>query len=255
MHRSSPARAATPLASLLLALSAAVALGADAPWATATTRTAAPLGPRVAAVEGLTTTSDVPAAPTAPLAFLARAEFPKDLLGWRPVSPPVTTTELAAPAAPKPAAPKPTQKATAAAPKVVWWKQYRGTNHVWMPSLGINRPVYGYACGRTSKLANVVYRWGCGGTNNTYLMGHAYGVFKALHDAYYNGKLRKGMAVVYANANGKVRLYRVKTWRVVDPYQVSWAIADQSVPSMTLQTCIGKNWSLRLLVRLVVADR
>jgi sortase (surface protein transpeptidase) len=39
--------------------------------------------------------------------------------------------------------------------------------------------------------------------------------------------------------------------RVVTPDQVDWAIAAQSIPSMTLQTCVGANSDHRLLVRLV----
>ena len=51
---------------------------------------------------------------------------------------------------------------------------------------------------------NRVYRWGCAGRNNIYLFGHAYSVFKPLHDAYVRGRLRKGMKLYYANGDGKV---------------------------------------------------
>jgi hypothetical protein len=134
-----------------------------------------------------------------------------------------------------------------AAPK----PSYVGRNHVWMPSLGISRSVYSFPCSRGEDPDNLVYRWGCAGQNNVYLLGHAWGVFKALHDAYYNGKLRVGMVVYYADSNGRVRRYRVTTWRVVRPDQAAWAIADQPVPSMTLQTCLGANSEYRLNVRLV----
>jgi sortase (surface protein transpeptidase) len=128
---------------------------------------------------------------------------------------------------------------------------YRGRNHVWIPSLGVNRSVSFYSCSRSTPLANVVYRWGCAGSNNVYLMGHAHSVFRALHNAYYNGRLRKGMEVIYADGNGRVTRYRVSFWKVVSPVGQSWAFASQSRPSLTLQTCVGKNSQYRLVVRLV----
>jgi hypothetical protein len=129
---------------------------------------------------------------------------------------------------------------------------YRGTNHVWIPSLGINRDVSWYACSRNTALAHVVYRWGCAGSNNVYLMGHASSVFKPLHDAYVSGRLRKGMQVVYADGNGRTRTYAVSFWKVVAPDgDVGWAYAAQSRPSLTLQTCVGANSAYRLVVRLV----
>ena len=77
-------------------------------------------------------------------------------------------------------------------------------------------------------------------------------MFKALHDAYYNGRLRKGMKVIYADGSSKVHTYSVIWWKVVAPTTAaSWAWAAQSVPSMTLQTCLGSNSQYRLMVRLV----
>jgi len=131
---------------------------------------------------------------------------------------------------------------------------YRGTNHFWMPSLGMSYGVHTYACSRSSALANVIYRWGCAGDNNVYIMGHAWGVMDNLHDAYVRGTLRRGMVAVYANGNGKVTRYAITEWRVVDPSNSGWAIASQSRPSMTLQTCVGKNGSKRLVVRLVAVS-
>jgi hypothetical protein len=129
---------------------------------------------------------------------------------------------------------------------------YHGTNHVWIPSLGISRSVSWFSCSRTTDPANYVYRWGCAGANNVYLLGHAWGVFKPLHDAYYNGRLRKGMKVIYADGSSKVHTYSVIWWKVVAPTTAaSWAWAAQSVPSMTLQTCLGSNSQYRLMVRLV----
>jgi sortase (surface protein transpeptidase) len=129
---------------------------------------------------------------------------------------------------------------------------YRGRNHLWIPALGINRSVAAFPCSRSQAPGNYVYRWGCAGTNNVYLMGHAYSVFKPLHDAYVSGRLRKGMKVIYADGNGRVRTYAVAWWKVTKPTtSASWAWAAQSRPSMTLQTCVGKNGALRLMVRLV----
>ena len=65
---------------------------------------------------------------------------------------------------------------------------YRGRNHVWMPAIGIDRSVSGYACSNQSYPGNRVYRWGCAGANNVYLFGHAHSVFKPLHDAYVRGR-------------------------------------------------------------------
>jgi sortase family protein len=143
-------------------------------------------------------------------------------------------------AAPKAAAPKPVAKPT-----------YSGTNRFWIPSLGMNYRVYWFSCTRSRDPDNVIYRWGCAGHNNVYILGHAYGVMKPLHDLYVRGGLRKGMVAIYADGAGHVHWYRVTAWQVVDPSKVTWAIASQPTPSMTLQTCVGKYSQLRLNVRLV----
>jgi hypothetical protein len=74
---------------------------------------------------------------------------------------------------------------------------------------------------------------------------------KPLHDLYVAGRLRKGMVAIYADGGGRVHWFRVTEWRVVDPVESAWAIADQPVPSMTLQTCVGRDGRYRLNVRLV----
>jgi hypothetical protein len=124
-------------------------------------------------------------------------------------------------------------------------------NHLWIPSLGISRTYAWYACGRQTPLANIVYRWGCAGRNNVYLMGHAWGVFKALHDAYLNGTLRKGIVAYWADSLGRIHRFRVTAWQVVAPWVTSWATASQPTLSMTLQTCMGGRSQYRLDVRLV----
>jgi len=129
---------------------------------------------------------------------------------------------------------------------------YKGRNHVWIPALGINRSVHSFPCSRSRPPDNYVYRWGCAGRNNVYLMGHAYSVFKPLHDAYVGGRLKQGMRAYYADSSGRVHVYKVKWWKLTRPTTAaSWAWASQSVPSMTLQTCVGKNSEYRLMVRLV----
>ncbi len=157
-------------------------------------------------------------------------------------NPAVAPKPAKAPAAKAPAAKAPAAKAPAS---------YRGKNHVWIPALGVNRSVSFYACSRSTALANVVYRWGCAGSNNVYLMGHAHSVFRSLHNAYVNGRLRKGMEVIYADSSGRVTRYKVSFWKVVSPVGAGWAFASQSRPSLTLQTCVGKNSQYRLVVRLV----
>jgi hypothetical protein len=128
---------------------------------------------------------------------------------------------------------------------------YTGRNHMWIPELGISRPVHLFPCTRKREPDNLMYRWGCAGSNNVYLLGHAYGVMKPLHDAYNAGRLRVGMLALYADGGGRIRVYAVTEWRVVDPVDSAWAIASQPVRSMTLQTCVGPNGVLRLNVRLI----
>ncbi len=131
---------------------------------------------------------------------------------------------------------------------------FSGRNKVWIPSLGIRKSVSGFACSSNAYPGNRVYRWGCAGSNNIYLFGHAHSVFKPLHDAYVRGRLSKGMKVHYADANGRVSTYKVAWWKVVRPDKGEFAYASQSRPSMTLQTCVGAKSQYRLVVRLVKAS-
>jgi hypothetical protein len=127
----------------------------------------------------------------------------------------------------------------------------RGKNRMWFPALGINRSVSFFSCSNNSYPGNVVYRWGCAGRNNVYLFGHAHSVFRPLHDAYVNGRLKKGMKVMYADAKGKVRTYKLIWWKVTTPTKGGFAFAGQSRPSLTLQTCVGAKSQYRLIVRFV----
>lgn len=128
---------------------------------------------------------------------------------------------------------------------------YTGRNHVWVPALKISRSISLFPCDRVRPPDNLVYRWGCAGADNLYLMGHAYSVFKPLHDAYVAGRLEVGMKAWHADAKGQVRVYAVQWWKVTLPTDASWAWAAQSTRSMTLQTCVGSDSQYRLVVRLV----
>ncbi len=131
---------------------------------------------------------------------------------------------------------------------------YQGRNHVWIPALGIDRSVAGFACSSSFYPGDRVYRWGCAGARNVYLFGHAHSVFKPLHDAYVRGRLAKDMRVIYADGDGRTGTYAVSWWKVTTPDDGVWAYAAQSTPSLTLQTCVGAQSQFRLIVRLTKVD-
>jgi len=183
-------------------------------------------------VDGLGSASTL----TTLVAPIARAPVRAPKPGFKAVTKPAAHAKPVAPA--KPAGPSA--------------GSFHGRNHVWIPSLGINRSLQWFSCSRTRPPDAGVYRWGCAGSNNVYLLSHAWSTFKPLHDAYVGGRLRKGMKVWYADASGKVRQYSVIWWKVTLPTTAaSWAWAAQSKPSMTLQTCVGAKSQYRLMVRLV----
>jgi sortase (surface protein transpeptidase) len=153
-------------------------------------------------------------------------------------------------ARPKVPEPKATAVAKASKATPTGSASYKGRNHVWIPALGVSRSVSWYACSSASYPGNRVYRWGCAGSNNVYLFGHAHSVFKPLHDAYVRGRLAKGMKLYYADQVGKVATYAVSWWKLTTPDKGDWAYAAQSSPSLTLQTCVGKQSQYRLIVRL-----
>ncbi len=237
-------RIAVTLIATVMTLGSAASVGAIGSYATST-------GPRLTATAadaaigaGARTTGDLAPIADSP-ALLSFDSVPATPLPARPQRAP----ELTAQRAPTtPAAPPVRRTVT-----VVRAATYVGTNHMWMPALGINRSVYVYACTRSTVLSNVVYRWGCAGRNNIYLMGHAWGVFKPLHDAYVQGRLRIGMEAIYADGAGRIHRYRITTWRVVLPTDISW-IGDMSRPTMILQTCVGATSTYRLNVKLVAVS-
>ena len=128
---------------------------------------------------------------------------------------------------------------------------FSGRNRFWIPSLGIDYRVHLFECTRKREPDHYMYRWGCAGRKNVYILGHASSVMRPLHELFDRGGLEVGMLALYAGDDGVVRAFRVTEWRVVDPVDSHWAIAHQTVPSMTLQTCVGKNGVDRLNVRLV----
>ena len=160
------------------------------------------------------------------------------------------TTPIAGPARPSPANVA-QQKPVAVPSSAPAASRFTGSDRFWIPSLGMSYRVHLFECSRNRPPDNFIYRWGCAGRNNVYILGHAATVMRPLHDLYVSGGLRKGMMAVYADGAGRIHKFRVTTWRVVDPVESAWAIADQPVSSMTLQTCVGPQGRLRLNVRLV----
>jgi hypothetical protein len=136
---------------------------------------------------------------------------------------------------------------------------YQGTTHFWYPALGISTNWRGYGCeygGNPNGLGAGVYRWGCVGGKNVYLMSHAWSTFAAIRRGYHSGRMDVGQHVWYADGGGDVSEYRVKWIRHVDTDYFmrtfgNWAAESSSSPIMTLQTCDGSNNQFRIIVRLV----
>ena len=127
-------------------------------------------------------------------------------------------------------------------------------NSLVISALGINASIRTLpTCG--GLISNYVYRWTCAGHNNLYLLGHAYGIFKPVHDGYHAGKLKAGMIALYVDSKGKVHRYRL-AW-VQDLPLATWGKgatwAATSGPVITLQTCDGATDAYRIIVRFVPA--
>jgi hypothetical protein len=251
---------------VLLALLVVAAIGAGPVIALSTTTSTTHVTTAGPAVQGSTDVAGAPRSAAAQAALLAgnsselleAGSVPRDLTSPASLVEPAVAkanqerAQRAAHAAAKRAATHHASTTRTVSRSTSTAYHYSGANHVWIPSLGISRAVYWFPCSRTTDPGMVVYRWGCAGTNNVYLMAHASGPFYALNQAYYNGRLRVGLKVVYANGSGRVHTYSVIWWRVVRPTTAaSWAWASLSRPSMTLQTCLGANSEYRLMVRLV----
>ncbi|HET7828642.1 MAG TPA: sortase [Candidatus Limnocylindrales bacterium] len=120
---------------------------------------------------------------------------------------------------------------------------------------GMKRTVYRFGC-RGGTLPNKVMKWSCAGHGNMYLLGHAWGVFDPLHDAYRDGKLRRGQ-IAYWTREGVTRRYKVAWIRVVPKTFIyrgmagsQWAWNATNTPAITLQTCWGRTSAYRIIVRL-----
>ena len=245
MTKSTPRTGLPRAAALLLTL--ALAMG----WAESGLVLAHSTAEAGGATSGATTLAEPRLDTTAASSYgwlFALHEQREDFYATPVVQAKVATTTKPKATQPKATQPKPAQPKITAAPKP---PTYTGRNHFWIPSLGMSDRVYPFECTRSRDPDNYLYRWGCAGTNNVYILGHAYGVMKPLYNLYAAGRLRKGLVAVYADGQGHVHWYRVTTWRVVEPTDAAWAIASQPVPSMTLQTCVGKDGRYRLTVRLV----
>jgi len=243
--RRTPLVRSTLLALLLTIGTVAVAVGRDAGTDQAITAGAA-LAVSPAVVGAL---AAIPAPP-------GDSDAPRYDAMTRAVAPALDRSAVHAPT-PRPAtfrslaiagAPSGAQAPTGAAPRI--GRHLRGRNHVWMPSLGIDRSISFYACSNQSYPGNRVYRWGCAGTNNVYLFGHAGSVFRPLHDAYVRGRLQKGAVLYYADGLGRIHTYKVSWWKLTTATKGTWAYQSQARSSLTLQTCIGAQNQYRLIVRL-----
>lgn len=210
------------------------------------------LRPRLAAAASDAPAAEPEATPT-PVATPAATPQPVATPTPRPAATP-TPGPVAKPT-PKPPTAQPVAPPQPTAPPAPAPAAYTGSNRLWIPSLGITRPVSFFPCDRATAPDNYVYLWGCAGSNNVYLLGHASGVFRPLNSAYASGRLKVGLKAVYADAAGSVHTYAVQFWRLVRPDgDVGWAYEAQATPSMTLQTCVGANSEYRLVVRLVQVD-
>jgi hypothetical protein len=124
--------------------------------------------------------------------------------------------------------------------------------------------VYNWGC-RGGTIGTAIYRWGCAGTNNRYLMGHAWASFEPLHDfvaargVTAGTRALVGMPVYLRSPTGAVLHYRV-TWARVASVSYwgatgdRWAWNATPQPSLTFQTCYGARSQYRIIVRAVLTD-
>jgi len=129
--------------------------------------------------------------------------------------------------------------------------------HLAIPALGIHEPIYRWGC-HGGTLPNHVYSWGCSGHNNLYLLGHAWGVFKPVHDAWATHSLTKGMTLRLRTATGKVLSFHLAWVRKVHAADLgtdmwgpgkTWAWNATPRRVVTLQTCWGRRSQDRIIVR------
>jgi hypothetical protein len=126
-----------------------------------------------------------------------------------------------------------------------------------VPELSIARRIFVWGC-RGGEIPDRVWSWTCSGQNNLYLLGHAWGAFKPLHDGYRDGLLHHGMKLRLVDASGNADRYRLAWYRLVSQDELgtnmwgpgsTWAWNATKHRVVTLQTCYGPDSSLRLIVR------
>lgn len=138
------------------------------------------------------------------------------------------------------------------------------------PGLGVSGretmsgTIYNWGC-RGGTIGTQVYRWGCAGTNNRYLIGHAFASFEPLHDfiaargVTAGTRALVGLPVYLRTASGTVQRYRVAWARVASVSYWGatgdrWAWNATAEAALTFQTCFGARSEYRIIVRAVLAD-
>ena len=162
----------------------------------------------------------------------ARRAAPRPLIvGQLAPPPPPPPAPVALAAAPQPAAPAPARI---------------GANWILVPRLGLSQPVgwYSDCSGRSVVPRWGVWREGCAGANNVYVMAHNPGVFTPIL------ALRPGDLVLYGDPSGRVHTYRVTFTTIVSNTQL-WPLGGLGVPSLTLQTCWTWDGTRDFIVRAV----
>jgi hypothetical protein len=121
--------------------------------------------------------------------------------------------------------------------------------------IGLDVAVYRWGC-RATDLPNRALRWGCSGTNNQFIAGHAYGVFRPYYRAFGNHRLKRGMVAVFTDARGRTKRYRLAWVRKVRSSYIwngrtgdQWAWNPTAEPVITLQTCWGAKSNYRIVTR------
>ena len=124
-----------------------------------------------------------------------------------------------------------------------------------VPGIGLYAPVYYWGCGN-AVVPNLALRWGCVGSNNKFIVGHAYGVFHAYYLAYARHRLTTGLVATFTDTAGHATRYRLSWVRLVPKSYVwrgltgeRWAWNNTSTPTLTLQTCWGSTNAYRIVTR------
>ncbi len=126
-----------------------------------------------------------------------------------------------------------------------------------IPAIGIYVNVYNWGCG-ASIVPNVALRWVCKSSNNMFIVGHGYGVFRPYLVAFTLKRLRVGIIATFTTPAGKTTRYKMAWTRKVLPSYLwsgltgpEWAWGNTPLPSLTLQTCWGATNAYRIVTRFV----